>query len=87
MLPSGPHWKYVIIQPEYPTKKPLRLFFQDPLECLQALLLNPKLAAHIEFCPRKLYETADATHHVYKEWLTGDHTWELQVTNMLFYHC
>lgn len=72
----------MVVQPEFATRTTLRLFFRDPIECLQALLSNPRLSGHIEFCPRKLYETADATHRVYQEWLTGDYAWELQVSNV-----
>ncbi|KAI5986452.1 hypothetical protein EDC04DRAFT_2589715, partial [Pisolithus marmoratus] len=43
-----------------------------------ALLSDPALVGHIEFCPCKIFNSAEKIHWVYHDWLTGDHAWELQ---------
>ncbi|KIJ67278.1 hypothetical protein HYDPIDRAFT_84341, partial [Hydnomerulius pinastri MD-312] len=52
----------------------------DSIECLQALLSHPlfKFEHHISFVPSKVWSMAAQLVHIYDEWLTGDHTWELQ---------
>ena len=63
----------------------LHLFFRDPIECLQAILSNPYLVGHIEFCLCKLYKaTKEVTHRVYQERLSGNYAWELQVSTTFF---
>jgi hypothetical protein len=79
MLPSGPRWKYKDIVTDVPMKRPLRLFYRDPIECLQSLLSNPNLADHIDFDCRKVYESADKGSRIYSSFMTGDHSWYLQV--------
>jgi hypothetical protein len=59
MLPSGPWWKYTDIVTDHPMKRPLRLFYRDPIECLQSLLSNPQLADSIDFNCRKVYESVN----------------------------
>ncbi|KAG6373553.1 hypothetical protein JVT61DRAFT_6196 [Boletus reticuloceps] len=44
VLPSGPKWICETLQPEYPVKQPLHLFYRNPIECLQALLSHPLFA-------------------------------------------
>ncbi|KAH7905390.1 hypothetical protein BJ138DRAFT_1138293 [Hygrophoropsis aurantiaca] len=80
MLPSGPRWKFKPVITESPTKRPLRIFYRDPVECLQAILSHPPFAEHIDFVPRKVFECAARLARVYSSWMTGDSTWKLQVS-------
>lgn len=43
MLPKGPQWKFKPWETDHSTKRPLVLYYQDPLECLQLLLHAPFL--------------------------------------------
>ncbi|KAI5999466.1 hypothetical protein EDC04DRAFT_2550660, partial [Pisolithus marmoratus] len=78
ILPSGPQWKFMVVEVDFPIKQPPLLYFCDAIECLQALLSDPALIGHIECCPRKIFNSAEKIHQVYHDWLTGDHAWELQ---------
>ncbi|KAG0700898.1 hypothetical protein DFH29DRAFT_1000703 [Suillus ampliporus] len=78
MLPSGPNWKCQLIPSAYPTKHPIRLFWRDPIECLESLLSNPLFHDKLDFIPRRVYKTAVHLLRVYLEWLTGDAAWEMQ---------
>ncbi|KAJ6456806.1 hypothetical protein C8R47DRAFT_1227761 [Mycena vitilis] len=71
-MPRGPSWLYKVWKPEYPTSKPLTVFYRDPLECLRALLENPLLKDHIQYSPFTLWRTAGRVVRVYTEWLSGD---------------
>ena len=79
VLPSGPKWVCETLQPEYPVKQPLRLFYRNPIDCLQALLSHPLFASHISFVPRKVWTCAARVCRVYDEWLSGDRAWNIQV--------
>jgi len=57
------------------------LYFRDSLDCLQRLLGNPLFAGQMDFCPYRLYRTAQHLVRVYSEWMTGDGAWEMQVCN------
>ncbi|KAJ7607819.1 hypothetical protein DFH06DRAFT_1018419 [Mycena polygramma] len=72
ILPRGPSWLYKIWETEYPTQKPLTVFYRDPLECLKALLENPLLKDHIQYKPFTLWRTAGRVVRAYTEWLSGD---------------
>ncbi|KAG1887977.1 uncharacterized protein F5891DRAFT_987934 [Suillus fuscotomentosus] len=78
MLPSGPSWKCQTISSIHPTKYPIRLFWRDPVECLESLFSNPLFHDKLDFIPRRVYKTAEQLLHVYSEWLTGDSAWEMQ---------
>jgi len=80
MLPSGPRWKSHILRPEVSTKRKVAIYYRDPIECLQSLLSHPLFAPHISFVPRKVWTSAACIVRVYKEWLSGDHAWNLQVS-------
>ncbi|KAF8833335.1 hypothetical protein BDN67DRAFT_874869, partial [Paxillus ammoniavirescens] len=54
ILPPGPTWFCEPIQPEGCTKNTVRLFYRQPIECLQAILSNPILGPYISFVPRKV---------------------------------
>ncbi|KAI5982220.1 hypothetical protein EDD15DRAFT_2391380 [Pisolithus albus] len=78
VLPSGPAWLCEEMEPESPTKHPVRLFYRQPLECLQSLLSHPLLTPHISFIPRKVWMSAARVCRIYDEWLSGDRAWEIQ---------
>ncbi|KAG1856780.1 hypothetical protein F4604DRAFT_1931785 [Suillus subluteus] len=78
MLPSPPQWKYQIVPTEFPMTKTLRIFYRDPIKCLQSLLSHPMLADSFDFIPRKVYAEAEHAVRVYHGFMTGDHAWELQ---------
>ncbi|KAG2143329.1 hypothetical protein BD769DRAFT_1297671, partial [Suillus cothurnatus] len=78
MLPSGPSWKCQTISSIHPTKSPIRLFWRDPVECLESLFSNPLFHDKLDFIPRHVYKTAEWLLRVYSEWLTGDSAWEMQ---------
>ncbi|KAJ7712057.1 hypothetical protein B0H16DRAFT_1662813 [Mycena metata] len=77
-LPKGPTWKSTTWKTPYPTKKPLTLYYRDPIECLQSLMSNPLLKGSIDFTPFKLWKTAERVVRVYNEWLSGDAAWKIQ---------
>lgn len=79
MLPKGPSWKCQIVPSLHRTKNPIRLFWRDPVECLEALFSNPLFHDKLDFVPRRVYTTAARLTRVYSEWLTGNFAWEFQV--------
>ncbi|KAG1866355.1 hypothetical protein C8R48DRAFT_772453 [Suillus tomentosus] len=78
MLPSSPQWKYQIVPTEFPMMKTLRIFYRDPIECLQSLLSYPMLADSFDFIPCKVCAEAEHAVRAYYGFMTGDHAWELQ---------
>lgn len=83
MLPSGPPWMCKELQTEYPTKNKIYLYYRDPVECLRSLLRSPLLKDHLEFTPRRLFESAENLVRIYTEWLSGDAAWSMQVRVVL----
>ncbi|KAG1741214.1 hypothetical protein EDD22DRAFT_744744, partial [Suillus occidentalis] len=61
MLPSGPSWKCQTIPSIYPTKLPIRLFWRDPIECLESLFSNPLFHDKLDFVPRRVQYPIGAT--------------------------
>ena len=78
-LPSGPWWLCETLPTEYPTKQPPRVFYCNPIECLQSLLSHPLFESHILFVPRRVWTCAAKICRVYDEWLSGDRAWSMQV--------
>jgi hypothetical protein len=79
MLPKGPEWRCKPWETTYPTKKPLHLYYRDPLECIQSILYHPLVKDFIRLSPFRLYESAAKTMCFYTEWLSGDVAWSMQV--------
>ncbi|KAJ7023961.1 hypothetical protein C8F04DRAFT_1303601 [Mycena alexandri] len=77
-LPKGPAWKATPWKTPYPTKKPLTLYYRDPIECLQTLLSNPLVQDSIHYTPFKMWKTAERIVRVYNQWLSGDTAWKIQ---------
>ncbi|KAF8835029.1 hypothetical protein BDN67DRAFT_876643, partial [Paxillus ammoniavirescens] len=57
-LPHSPQWVCKTIQPAYPVKQPLRLFYRNAIDCLQALLSHPLFEPHISFFPWRVWTCA-----------------------------
>ena len=79
ILPGGPHWLCKPMAPDYPVKKLIRLFYRNAVDCLQTLLSHPLFEPHISFVPWKVWTSTTKICHIYDEWLSGDHTWKIQV--------
>ncbi|KAJ6468957.1 hypothetical protein DFH09DRAFT_1254079 [Mycena vulgaris] len=78
ILPKGPQWKAESWKALSPVKRPLTLFYRDPVELLESLLQNPLIQDHIHYTPFRLFTTAAQTMRVYTEWLSGNVAWEMQ---------
>ena len=85
MLPRGPEWRCKPWETAYPTKKPLHLYYRDPLECIQSILYHPLVKDFIKLSPFRLYESAAKTMRFYTEWLSGDVAWSMQVHFFFLY--
>jgi hypothetical protein len=70
--------------PQHPTKRPVRLFYRDSIECLQALLSHPLFESHISFVPQRVWTSAAKICRIYDQWLSGDRAWSIQVGYYLF---
>lgn len=84
MLPKGPEWRCKPWATACPTKRPLYLFYRDPLECIQSILFNPLVKDFIEFTPFRLFKSARKAMRLYTEWLSGDVAWSMQVAFSFF---
>ena len=60
-------------------KKAIRMFYRQPLECLQMLLSHPLLASHMSFIPRKVWESSTKMCRIYNDWMSSDQAWDMQV--------
>ena len=83
-LPPGPVWKSVPISMPYPSKRPLTLFYRDPLDVLQSILHNPAVAGHIGFTPVQIFPTGEKLYRLYSSWLSGTQAWDMQVCSSPF---
>jgi len=83
MLPPGPQWQVRKMKTSHPTKRPVRLYYHDPIECLQALFRSPLLADNIQLTPYRLFKTAGKLVRVYSEWMSGNAAWEMQVSSYI----
>lgn len=82
MLPSGPHWKSQVITTMHPTKLPVILYWCDPLECISSIFNHPLFHNCMDYSTCRVYTCAQKVCHIYTEWMTGDHAWEMQVRNI-----
>ncbi|KAG2039879.1 hypothetical protein BDR03DRAFT_822017, partial [Suillus americanus] len=57
MLPKGPSWKCQVIPSLHGMKGPIRLFWRDPVECLESLFSNPLFHDQLDFTPHYVYKT------------------------------
>jgi hypothetical protein len=84
LLPSVPKWQYHIISMTHPTKKPLHLYWRDPLDCIESLFSHPPFANKIDLTPQCVYDTAEHTVQIYSEWVMGDTAWSMQVCTLQY---
>ncbi|KAI6022630.1 hypothetical protein EDC04DRAFT_2575111 [Pisolithus marmoratus] len=78
MLPSSPHWKSHTLCPQVPTKCKPTIYYCDPVECLQSLFSHPLFASHMSFILWRVWSSSAQIVHIYKDWMSGDHAWNLQ---------
>lgn len=86
ILPPGPQWKYKPLETNQPTKKPVKLFYRDGVECLESLFNNPLVASSIDLSPFRLFKSAEKLVRVFSEWMSGDTAWEMQVRSPHLVH-
>ena len=79
MLPAGPAWRCKPWETTHPTNSAVKLFYRDPLECIESLLNSPLVADNIEFTPYRIFKTAEKSIREYSEWMSGNVAWEMQV--------
>lgn len=70
-------------QTGFPIKKPIYLYYRDPIECLEAIMQNPLVTDAIGYSPVRVYRAATRMVRVYSGWLTGDSAWDVQVCHCL----
>ncbi|KAI6094884.1 hypothetical protein F5141DRAFT_988504, partial [Pisolithus sp. B1] len=58
-LPSGLRWKFQIIPTMHAMKEPIQLYFQDALDCVEALFNHPFFEDKMDFTPFQLFTTAE----------------------------
>ncbi|KAG2361787.1 hypothetical protein BDR07DRAFT_1258819, partial [Suillus spraguei] len=78
MLPSGLHWKLQVITTMHPTKSPIVLYWCDPIKCISSIFNQPLFHDYMDYSARRVYTCVQKVCHVYTEWMTGDHAWEMQ---------
>lgn len=59
----------------------MTLFQRNSVLCLKALFLNPLFSDSIDYVLRHIYQSAERLIHVFGEYMTGNHAWEIQVCN------
>ena len=65
LLPSGHEWQYCVLSPKVLTKSPVRLFYRDPVECLEAIFNHPLFHDKLDLVPHCVYQTTECLVHVY----------------------
>lgn len=79
-LPSGPRWKRITIDTRnYPTTKPVHLYYRDGFEVAKWIFANPVFANHMEYDPRIVHLDEEGRNREYTEYMTGQHAWHVQV--------
>ena len=66
----------------HPTKVPIKLFYRDAIECIEALFNNPLFADSMQYSPFRVFKTAERLVRIYGEWMSGDVAWKLQVSTV-----
>ena len=66
------------MQTATPTKSPVRLFYCDTVECLEALFQHPLFHDKLDLVPCRIYRTAKRLVRLYSEWMTSDGAWDIQ---------
>ena len=79
LLPSRSEWQCCGLLPKVPMKSPVRLFYRDPVRCLEALFNHPLFHDKLDLVSCHIYRTAERLVCMYSEWMTGNAAWEMQV--------
>lgn len=80
-LPKAPEWKMQeVFLNGYQTAKPIILFYRNPLECIQGFLQNPIFEGKWNFTAQRVYEDPNRQNRIYRDWMTGDGAWSIQVS-------
>jgi hypothetical protein len=82
MLPKGPEWLCHPWTPVHLTKKPLYLYYRNPIDYIQSILYNPLVEKFIQYTLFRLYQTATKAMCIYAEQLSGDVVWSMQVSHL-----
>lgn len=86
LLPATVPWKQVEIKIQgAATKEPLKLYYHDALECFKHLFSNPLFSGHMDLTPRREYSDEEKRERLYKEMMTGDRAWDLQVLVLAYF--
>ncbi|KAI6040096.1 hypothetical protein EDC04DRAFT_2602739 [Pisolithus marmoratus] len=64
-----------------PTKCKPTIYYCDPVECLQSPFSHPLFASHMSFILWRVWSSSAQIVHIYKDWMSGDHAWNLQILN------
>jgi Plavaka transposase len=81
-LPSlSSEWKAQEISIDgYFTEEPIILYYRDALECVKTLISNPLLTGHIDFTPKRVFDSC--SRRQFGEWMTSDGAWFMQVCDL-----
>ena len=80
LLPQPPAWRQTTIHVAGgTTKQPLILHYRDGLECFRFLFTNPTYSDYIDYCPQRVWESAEKKTRLFSEMMTGNMVWEVQV--------
>lgn len=81
MLPTGAPWMATKLTiPGGSSKTPLTLYYRDAAEVFKSLFGNPAFADGMDFAPQKIWTNGQKLHRVYKELMSGNWAWEMQVS-------
>ncbi|KAI5991976.1 hypothetical protein EDC04DRAFT_2550294, partial [Pisolithus marmoratus] len=77
MLPSGPHCKLHALSPQVSTKcKPVIYYCTTQVSSVASQ--SSLFMSHISFISWRVWSLSVWIVHIYKEWMSGNHTWNLQ---------
>ncbi|KAI6030264.1 hypothetical protein EDC04DRAFT_2572245 [Pisolithus marmoratus] len=81
-LPEVPHWCFQEIKVgSYQMKDLIILYWHDGLEVVKHLFSNLVFAHCMDMHPyQEFEETVNGVEHVYGEFMSADHAWEIQVS-------
>ncbi|KAI6016995.1 hypothetical protein BKA83DRAFT_4128668 [Pisolithus microcarpus] len=69
--------KDLCAQAELLPSEPIQLYFQDALDCVEALFNHPFLDK-MDFTPFRSFTTAEHLVRVFTEWMSSDGAWDMQ---------
>lgn len=69
ILPTRPEWQCCVLSTKVSTKSLVRLFYCDPVKCLEALFNHPLFHDKLDLVPHHVYWTAEHLVCVYTKWM------------------